>query len=247
LESWKAHFDIRRRPSRGLFQQQLCVRPHGGLTFAYEAFLESIPDSTSITEATTPDSNACTTHYAFFIQDDWRVTPHLTVNYGLRWEYHRPFGDTFNNQAIFLPDAYNVVNGVVVHGSVVVPDAFLPQVNALSAASIAPTPIYGASQIGIPESLHTADTTSFAPRIGLAWRPFGNDKTVVRGGFGRYIEPVLGTLASAGFGVPAGYTGAIYEFCNQRNVCSHHAIPVPFKPGTTRCPGFRIDDAGSLP
>ena len=152
----------------------------------YQAFLEGIPDSTSITEVTTPDTNAYTTHYALFVQDDWKVTPHLTINYGLRWEYHHPFGDTFNNQAILLPDAYNVVNGAVVHGSVVVPDAFLPQVNALFAASIAPTPIFGASQVGVPESLHVADTTSFAPRFGMAWRPFGNDNTVIRGGFGRY-------------------------------------------------------------
>jgi len=203
---------------------------------AYEAFLQGIPDSTSITEVTTPDSNAYATHYAFFVQDDWKVTPHLTINYGLRWEYHRPFGDTFNNQAILLPDAYNVVNGVVVHGSVVVPDAFLPQVNALFASSIAPTPIYGASQVGIPESLHTADTTSFAPRFGVAWRPFGNDKTVVRGGFGRYIETVLGTLASAGFGVPAGYTGV---FTNSvTNGTYALTMPYPF-PANLAQPGVQ--------
>lgn len=202
----------------------------------YEGFLEGIPDSTSITEVTTPDTNAYATHYALFVQDDWKVTPHLTINYGLRWEYNRPFGDTFNNQAILLPDAYNVVDGVVVHGSVVVPDAFLPQVNALFAASIAPTPIFGASQVGIPESLHTADTDSFAPRFGLAWRPFGNDKTVVRGGFGRYIETVLSALASAGFGVPAGYTGAFTN--SMTNGTYALTMPYPF-PSNLAQPGVQ--------
>jgi hypothetical protein len=202
----------------------------------YQAFLEGIPDSTSITEVTTPDSNAYATHYSLFAQDDWKVTPHLTINYGLRWEYHPPFGDTFKNQAVLLPDAYNVVNGVVVHGAVVVPDAFLPQVNALFAASIAPTPIFGASQAGIPQTLHTADTNSFAPRFGLAWRPFRSEKTVIRGGFGRYIETVLGTLASAGFGVPAGYTGV---FTNSvTNGAYALSFPYPF-PSNLAQPGVQ--------
>ncbi len=203
---------------------------------AYEAFLLGIPDSTGITEVTTPDSNAYASHYALFVQDDWKVTPHLTVNYGLRWEYNGAFGDTFNNQAILLPDAYNVVNGVVVHGSVVVPDAFLPKVNALFAASIAPTPIFGASQVGVPETLHTADKTSFAPRIGFAWRPFGNDKTVIRGGYGRFIEPVLGTLASAGWGVPAGYTGAFTN--SMTNGAWALTMPYPF-PSNLAQPGVQ--------
>jgi hypothetical protein len=202
----------------------------------YEAFLEGIPDSTSITEVTTPDTNAYTTHYALFVQDDWKVTPHLTINYGLRWEYHHPFGDTFNNQAILLPNAYNVVNGTVVHGAVVVPDAFLPQVNALFAASILPTPIFGASQVGVPESLHVADTTSFAPRFGIAWRPFGNDRTVIRGGFGRYYETILSALASAGFGVPAGYTGV---FTNSvTNGTYALTMPYPF-PSNLAQPGVQ--------
>jgi hypothetical protein len=173
----------------------------------FDAFLLGIPDQTSITEVTTPDSNARAIHYAVFGQDDWKVTPHLTINYGIRWEYHPPFTDSFSNQAVLLPDAYNVINGATVHGSVVVPDAFLSHVNTVFAQSIAPTPVFGASQAGLPQTLHIADKTSFAPRIGFAWRPFGNDKTVIRAGYGRFIETVLGTLASAGWGISAGYTG----------------------------------------
>jgi outer membrane receptor protein involved in Fe transport len=70
----------------------------------FDAFLLGIPDQTSITEVTTPDSNAHATHYATFVQDDWKVTPHLTINYGMRWEYHPPFADAFRNQAVLLPN-----------------------------------------------------------------------------------------------------------------------------------------------
>lgn len=202
----------------------------------YQAFLLGIPDSTSITEVTTPDTNAYATHYALYAQDDWKVTPHLTINYGLRWEYHPSFNDTFGNQAVFLPDANTVVNGTPVHGAVVVPDAFLPLVNVPFAQSIAPTPIYGASQEGLPQSLHFADKTSFAPRIGFGWRPFNNDKTVIRAGYGRFIETVLGTLASAGWGVPAGYTGT---FTNSiANGTPALTMPYPF-PAVLAQPGVQ--------
>ncbi len=203
---------------------------------AFDAFLLGVPDQTSITEVTTPDSNAHAIHYATFVQDDWKVTPHLTINYGMRWEYHPPFADSFGNQAVLLPDAYNVINGVTVHGSVVVPDAFLSHVNSVFAQSIAPTPVFGASQAGLPQTLHIADKTSFAPRIGFAWRPFGNDKTVIRGGYGRFIETVLGTLASAGWGISAGYTGT---FTNSIvNGTPTLSMPYPF-PSNLAQPGVQ--------
>jgi len=173
----------------------------------YAAFLLGIPDRTIIGEVTTPDTNAHAFHYAAFAQDDWKATPRLTINFGMRWEYHPPFTDGFNNLAVFLPDVYNVINGVTVRGEVAVPNAFIPSVNAVFAGSIAPTPIVPASSVGLNSTLHTNQKTDFAPRIGFAWRPFGNDKTVIRGGYGKYIEAMLGTLASAAWGVPASDVG----------------------------------------
>jgi hypothetical protein len=202
----------------------------------FDAFLLGIPDQTSITEVTTPDTNAHAIHYAVFAQDDWKVTPRLTINYGMRWEYHPPFADSFSNQAVLLPNAYTVINGATVHGTVVVPNAFLSQVNVPFAESIAPTPILGASQAGLPQTLHVADKTSFGPRIGFAWRPFGNDKTVVRAGYGRFIETVLGTLASAGWGIAAGYTGT---FTNSIvNGTPSLSMPYPF-PSNLAQPGVQ--------
>jgi hypothetical protein len=54
------------------------------------------------------------------------------------------------------------------------------------------TPVEDASQAGLPQGLRYTDYHDFDPRVGAAWRPFGNDKTVFRAGFGLFTVPSLG-------------------------------------------------------
>ncbi|HSU87181.1 MAG TPA: TonB-dependent receptor, partial [Terriglobia bacterium] len=173
----------------------------------FAAFLLGIPDTTGIGLVNTPDSNGHSVHYAFYAQDDWKPSPRLTINYGMRWEYHPPFDDRLHNIAVVKPDVYTVVNGSLVHGAIVVPDAGYALTHPLFAASIAPTPILTAGQAGIPQELHTSPKTSFAPRIGFAWRVSSDGKTVIRAGYGRFIEAMLGTLTSAGWAISASDVG----------------------------------------
>ena len=49
-----------------------------------------------------------------------------------------------------------------------------------------------ASQAGFPKWLRYTDYHDFDPRAGIAWRPFGNDKTVFRAGLGLFTVPSLG-------------------------------------------------------
>jgi hypothetical protein len=112
------------------------------------------------------------------------------------------FQDHLLNVTNFLPDYYSNVGGVTVHGAVVIPnEAAKGILNSGFVSSIAPMPILTAQQAGIPESLRYTQKTDFAPRFGFAWRPFGNDKTVIRGGYGRYIQALLGGLIGAQYGV----------------------------------------------
>jgi len=199
----------------------------------YLGFLEGIPDRTGVGIVDAPDSNGNAVHYGFFAQDDWKVTPHLTINYGMRWEFHPPFTDAWHNMAVFLPDQYSVTNGVTVHGAVGVFNG--APVDPTFAASIAPTPIYNAGQIGLPNTLHYSDKTSFAPRVGFAWRPFKDDKTVIRGGYGRFIEAMLGTLTSAGWAVQSSDIGSFTNTIvgGQPTLTLAHPFPANLaQPGT---------------
>ncbi len=159
----------------------------------------------------------------------------------MRWEYHPPFVDGLANVAVFVPDVYSVVNGATVHGIVVVPDA--SPISSLFAASIAPTPIYKASDVGYPEALHTSQKTSFAPRIGFAWRPFSDGKTVIRGGYGKFIETMLGTLTSAGWGIPTSYIATFTNTLSNGTPALTMPYPFPSDLTVTGVQDFRTNAA----
>jgi hypothetical protein len=172
----------------------------------YTAFLLGNPDYTEVSSTNDPTMNGLGHAYAVFAQDDWKITPNLTLNLGLRYELHPPLKDTGYNTAFFQPDYTSSASGQTVHGAVVVANA-----RALASAStafenaIAPTPILTAAQAGIPTSLRYTDKTDLGPRLGFAWRPYGNDKIVVRGGWGRFIETPLGFSLVSGWAVHSSY------------------------------------------
>lgn len=103
----------------------------------------------------------------------------------------------------FLPDYESESNGQIVRGAIVVPNAGLQNVDPLFAQSVSPMPILTATQAGIPQDMRFSQKTDFAPQIGLAWRPFNDNRTVIRGGYGKYIETLLAELrASVGASPP---------------------------------------------
>jgi hypothetical protein len=103
----------------------------------FESFLLGEPDATSLSTVIQPDSHAYSSHYATFVQDDWKVSSRLTVNFGMRYEYHPMMLDHLNNTTNFLPNYVSVVNGVTVRGAVVIPNqAAFSILNPAFAASI---------------------------------------------------------------------------------------------------------------
>jgi hypothetical protein len=168
----------------------------------YTEFLLGYPDNVTLAQVTNPAMNGLGYAYAGFAQDDWKITPTLTINAGFRYELHPPLKDTHYNTAAFLPD-YNE-NGV--RGAVAVPNAQgLTYTNPGFAASILNTPILTAAQAGLPQTLRYTYKSDIGPRIGAAWRPGHNDKTVIRGGWGRFIESPLGFSLVSGWAVSASF------------------------------------------
>jgi hypothetical protein len=202
----------------------------------FGAFLLGIPDKTQLNTVVQPDSHGYAKAYAFYGQDDWKVTPRLTLNFGLRWEYHPMFDDHLLNGTNFLPDYSSIVNGSRVNGAVVISNQEAFKIlNSDFAAAIAPTPILTAAQAGIPESLRFSQKTDFSPRFGVAWRPLASGKLVLRGGYGRFIQGSLGALLGAAYAIHS----ANQSFYNQQivNGVPTLTFPYPFpaklaQPGT---------------
>ena len=172
-------------------------------------FLLGYPDVTGIAAVTNPDTDSWSKHYALFGQDDWKASQSLTLNFGLRWEYNPPFADRNDNMANFDPSYTSSSNGQTVHGAVIVPDQFALThvVYPGFTQSIFPTPVITAAQAGVPSTLHFGSKKDFAPRIGFAWRVFGDNKTVLRGGYGRFIETLTGGSASNGWAIASSDAG----------------------------------------
>jgi hypothetical protein len=217
----------------------------GGVTTPYlpfESFLLGYPDTTQISSIIQPDNHLWAPSYAFFGQDDWKVSSRLTINFGLRWEYHPMMKDHLNNIANFLPDYVSIINGQRVPGAVLIPNkAAFSILNPLFVESIAPTPVFSADQLGLPEAMRYSQKTDFSPRIGFAWRPFNHNRTVVRGGYGRFIEALMGALADDGGTVATtDYGFFVNSIVNGK---PRLTFPYPF-PSNIAQPGSQSFDLG---
>ncbi len=113
-----------------------------------------------------------------WIQDDWRVTPKLTVNLGLRYE-RRPWPVSDNNTIsnIVLPPGGGQAS-VVLSGPCV-PDPPVRRCETALPTSISST----------RSTLGQDDNNNFAPRIGFAYRVGDSEKMVVRGAYGVFFQP----------------------------------------------------------
>jgi Carboxypeptidase regulatory-like domain len=113
----------------------------------------------------------------FFVMDDWKIRPNITLNLGLRYELISPFVEKNNLLVNFDPNFVNPANQR--RGRFVVPTAdVIPFIDPAMVAYGVAT----ADEVGVSRGLINPDKNNFAPRLGIAWRI--NDDTVVRGGYG---------------------------------------------------------------
>jgi hypothetical protein len=165
----------------------------GGTGNALANFLLGLPSEVDQT-ATGPGVDGIATHYGFFVQDEFHVSNRVTLNLGVRYDIFPGFKDGELNITNFLRDTPN--------GDVVVPNEASRQLSKPDFTSgLGTSKIFTAAEIGYPEALRFTDKNSFAPRIGVAWRPFADNRTVVRAGYGFYYTRMLGAIFNSLTGI----------------------------------------------
>ncbi len=131
-----------------------------GIDFA--DFLIGAPNS--LTQASPQILDSRSKYYGLFVQDSWRATPNLVLNYGLRWEASMPWYDTQNKIETIIPGQQSVKFPGAPLGYVVAGDP------------------------GVPRTLAPTQWHNFSPRLGFAYSP--DAKTSIRAGFGLYYTSV---------------------------------------------------------
>ena len=134
--------------------------------------------------------------YGVYFVDNWKVTPKLTLNLGLRWEGIPQAYDVQNRMSNFVQSSYN--------------PALAPQFNSdnslnpngpgfgfVQGVALSTTPFYLngieiAGRNGFPRDVVQDHWNNFAPRVGFAYDPTGTGKTAIRGGFGMFYERIQG-------------------------------------------------------
>lgn len=120
--------------------------------------------------------------FGVYVNDDWKVTRDLTLNLGLRYEVELPPYDANDRLSTYEP----ALNMVVLAG-----DHSLPNLDELLAKHGMADRTVLARDVGMGRQLIDPDLNNFSPRVGFAWRPFGDNRHVFRGGYGIFYQGYL--------------------------------------------------------
>jgi TonB dependent receptor len=147
-----------------------------------------------------------TRYWAFYSQDDWRLSRKLTLSLGLRYELPSPLTERYNRsvQGFDAAAASPIVSQVLQnYAQNPIPQVPATQFNALGGLTFA-----GAG--GLSRNLWHTSTKEFMPRIGFAYSM--TPKTVLRGGYGIYYEPLGVTnvqVNQTGFSSSTAFVGSL--------------------------------------
>jgi hypothetical protein len=198
-------------------------------------FLLGAPASSQIAVLNS-DNDGRAWHQKYYVQDTWRVTPKLTIDAGLRWEFHPGYSDAGFNIANFDRTVARTGRVVIMTDpqarALVAPGA-ITSFNGCPGApinGIGCTPIVTAAEAGLPEGLRENYYTQFLPRLGLAWRL--DNKTTIRASAGLYNMITLGSVFFS-------LTGTVQSDVRFFNNVGTNGQPV-FTLPDTRTPGSGI-------
>jgi hypothetical protein len=102
-----------------------------------------------------------------YVQDEYRLGPNLTLNYGVRYEITTPFRDIHNRMMEFAPGQQSTVEPTAPKGLLFPGDS------------------------GVPDTITPIFKLDWAPRVGFAWDPRGDSRTVIRSAYGIFYDGLL--------------------------------------------------------
>ena len=144
---------------------------------ALAGFLFGVPDTSNIAFGNA-DKYFRQSVVDGLVNDDWRVRPELTITTGIRWDYAQPLTE---------------LKGRLVNLDI--PSGFTAAMPVLGSSPTGPL-----TGMKYPSSLVRPDFRKFQPRVAVSWRPFPTYSTVVRAGYGIYVDTsiyLLGTQQMA--------------------------------------------------
>jgi hypothetical protein len=140
-----------------------------------------------------------------FIQDDWKFNSRLNLNLGVRWDY---FGDAKEKDGLLSS---------IILGS---GNSFREQIANAS--------------VGRVDRLYKPELTNFSPRVGIAYNPFGDTRTVLRAGFSLAFQPHHGQSIAGARALPPDAIQVVAQPSQGIGTQILYGIPVPANPEFAR-------------
>jgi len=153
-------------------------------------------------------------YFAPYVQDDWKVSSSLTLNLGLRWDYRNVPYET-NNRMGWRNVDY-------------APGGLLVADETLVSGGITDGAYYQFAGRRTPENPDRYKV--FSPRVGFAWRPFDDERTVLRGGYGIFFDSAEGREIDG--------AADIYPYTSRGQYQQSLGQPAPLKTTDTLFPSF---------
>ncbi|HVN03383.1 MAG TPA: carboxypeptidase-like regulatory domain-containing protein [Bryobacteraceae bacterium] len=181
-----------------------------------------------------------------FAQDDWKVTPKLTLNLGVRWDYFTPTGEKYGAQANFVPGTpFSGAEYIIPNNRQNNPALSASFVQTLQQDGI--NLVYSSGYGG--SGLANVQKTNFAPRFGFAYK--ATDHLVIRGGYGMFYGAFenRGGYPSLGYNYPFQYS--FYYFApnsqspmvlpnGQNGTLENSLAGIPLDPTLVAGPGLTL-------
>src|SRR5262249_15022955 len=120
-----------------------------------------------------------------YAQDDFHVNSRMTVYAGVRWSYFGPPTADNNMLTTFDPSRFVTANAPQINpanGNLVTGNSNNPSLNGI---------VIAGKRSPYGDSIQAANYHNFAPRVGVAWDPFGKSRTSIRAGYGIYYDSEL--------------------------------------------------------